>query len=249
MGKLDGKIAVITGGSTGMGLATAKLFVREGAKVVITGRDQATLDAAARDIGAGAEPLRSDISKLSDIDALKAHVEARYGRLDILFANAGGGRPVPLNETSEDDFDAVADTNFKGTFFTVQKLVPLMQAGASIILTTSMQDEKGIPGFAIYSATKAAIRSLARTLTAELGPSGIRTNALSPGLIDTDIMRKAGLSDDMIAAVKTQMVAATPLRRIGTGEDIASAALFLASTDSSYISGIELTADGGFAQI
>jgi len=249
MGKLDGKIAVITGGSSGMGRATAEVFVREGAKVVITGRDKAALDATVSEIGGGVEAVCGDISSLADIDALRAHVETRHGRVDVLFANAGGGRPVPLEQISEEDFDAVSDTNFKGTFFTVQKLVPLMQAGSSIILTTSMQNEKGIPALGVYSATKAAIRSLARTFTAELGPLGIRVNALSPGLIDTPILRKAGLSEEMIEGIKTQMTAATPMRRVGAGSDIAMAALFLASSDSTYVAGIELTVDGGFAQI
>ena len=185
VGKLDGKIAVITGGSAGMGLATAKLFVREGAKVLITGRDQGALDTATRDIGEGAEAFRSDISQVADIEALRVHVAGKYGRVDILFANAGGGVPGPFEQVSEDAFDFTVNTNLKGTFFTVQKLVTLMPAGGSVILNTSVAGSKGVPGFIVYSATKAAIRSLARSLTAELSAKGIRVNAMAPGFIDT----------------------------------------------------------------
>lgn len=248
MGKLDGKVAVITGGSTGMGLATAKFFVREGAQVVITGRDRAALDAAIQEIGTGVEAFRGDISKLADLDALRAHV-ARYGRLDILFANAGGARPGLFEEVSEDDFDFTADTNFKGTFFTVQKLISLMQAGGSIILNTSIQGVRGTAGLSVYSATKAALRSLARSLTAEYGSKGIRTNALAPGYIDTDIMRKTGLSEEMIREMNTQAIVHTPLGRKGTGDDIAKAVLFLSSDESEFITGVELTVDGGWAQV
>jgi NAD(P)-dependent dehydrogenase (short-subunit alcohol dehydrogenase family) len=249
MGKLDGKIAVITGGSTGMGLATARLFVREGARVVITGRDQAALETALRDIGEGAEAVRSDISKMADIEALRAHVEQRHGRLDILFANAGGAKPAPFDEVTEADFDAVMNTNFKGSFFTVQKLLPLMQGGGSVILNTSIMSSRGRAAFNVYSASKAALRSLARSLTAELGTRGIRTNALAPGFIDTDIMRKVGMSEEMIREINAQSQAEVPLGRNGTGEDIAKVALFLASDESAYVNGVELTVDGGWAQI
>ena len=249
MGKLDEKVAVITGGSAGMGLATAKLFVREGAKVVITGRDQAALDAAAREIGDGVEAFHGDISKIADLKALRAHVEERYGRADVLFANAGGGRPGLFEEVSEDDFDYTVDTNFKGTFFTVQKLLPLMAAGGSVILNTSIQSSQGRAGFGVYAATKAAIRSLARSLTAELSARGIRTNALAPGHIETDAMRKAGLSDDMIRQVNAQAAAQVPMGRSGTADEIAKVALFLACDDSAYVTGVELSVDGGWAQI
>ena len=249
MGRLDGKIAVITGGSTGMGLATAARFVREGAQVVITGRDQAALDKAVADIGAGAEAVRGDIGKLADIEALRAHVADRHGRLDILFANAGGAKPALFAEVTEADFDAVMGTNFKGTFFTVQKLLPLMQAGGSIILNTSIMASRGKPAFNVYSASKAAMRSLARSLTVELSPAGIRTNALAPGFIDTDIMRRIGMSEEMIQDIQAQSRREVPAGRNGTVDDIADTALFLASDESRYVSGIELTVDGGWAQI
>lgn len=249
MGKLDGKVAVITGGSAGMGLATAKLFVQEGAKVVITGRDQAALDAATREIGSGVEAFHSDISKVADLEALRARVEDHYGRVDVVFANAGGGRPGSFEQVSEDDFDFTADTNFKGTFFTVQKLVPLMAAGGSVILNSSILGSQGRPGFSVYAATKAAIRSLARSLTAELSAKGIRTNALAPGQIDTDIMRKVGMSNDMIQQVNAQASAQIPMGRTGTADEIAKVVLFLASDDSAYMTGVELSVDGGWAQI
>src|SRR5688500_7313332 len=196
MGKLSGKIAVVTGGSAGMGFATAKLFSQEGAKVIITGRDEATLTAAVKNLGRDVEAFRSDISNVADIEALRAHVEDRYGRVDIIFANAGTAKPGPFEQVSEKDFDFGVDTNLKGTFFTVQKLVSLMTAGGTVVLNTSIQGSKGWPGFTVYAATKAALRSLARTLTAELSAKGIRVNAVAPGFIDTDLIRKVGLSDD-----------------------------------------------------
>ncbi len=249
MGKLDGKVAVITGGSAGMGLATAKLFAHEGARVIVTGRDQAALDAAVRDIGSGVEAFRSDVSVVADLEALRAHVAERHSRVDIVFANAGGGRPGLFEQVSEDDFDFTAGTNFKGTFFTVQKLVPLIPTGGSVILNTSILGSQGRPGFSVYAATKAAIRSLARSLTAELSAKGIRVNALAPGHIDTDIMRKVGLSDDMIQQVNAQAHAQIPMGRSGTADEIAKAVLFLASDDAAYVTGVELSVDGGWAQV
>ena len=249
MGKLDGKIAVVTGGGAGMGLATARLFVREGATVVITGRDQATLDAAARAVGKGVEPFRGDISSIADLDALSRHVRDRHGRIDVLFANAGGGRPGLFEQVSEDDFDFTADTNFKGTYFTVQRLVPLMTAGGSIILNTSILGSQGRAGFSVYAATKAAIRSLARSLAAELSARNIRVNALAPGLIDTDLMRKVGMPEEMIGQVRAQAAAQIPMNRTGSADEVATPALFLASDDASYVTGIELSVDGGWAQV
>lgn len=249
MGKLNDKVAVITGGSTGMGLATAKLFVQEGARVVITGRDQAALDAAVDEIGNCVEAFRGDISKLADLDALREHIKDRHGRLDILFANAGGAKPGLFEQVSDDDFDFTVGTNFKGTFFSVQKLISLMGSGGSIILNTSIQGVRGTAGLSVYSATKAALRSLARSLTAEYGSKGIRINAMAPGYIDTDIMRKTGLSDEMIREMNIQAIEHTPLGRKGTGHDIAKTVLFLASDDSEFVTGVELTVDGGWAQV
>jgi NAD(P)-dependent dehydrogenase (short-subunit alcohol dehydrogenase family) len=249
MGKLDAKVAVITGGSAGMGLATAKRFVSEGAKVVITGRDQAALEAAKHSIGDGVDAVRCDNSSIADIESLRAHIEAKHGRVDIVFANAGGGRPGLFEQISEDDFDFIVNTNFKGTYFTVQKLLPLMKAGGSVVLNTSTLTTQGRPYVSVYSASKAAIRSLARSLTAELSEKGIRVNAIAPGYIDTDQARKAGMSEEMIEQTKTQVHAQIPMHRSGTVEEIAGAVLFLASDDSTYVTGIELCVDGGWAQI
>ena len=249
MNRLEGKIALITGGSAGIGLASARLFAAEGAKVIITGRDADALARAATSIGHGVETVQSDNSRLPDIDCLRDYVEQRYGRVDVLFANAGGGAFGPLEQTSEADFDLTIDTNLKGTFFTVQKLLPFVRRGGSIILNTSVSESQGRPGLSVYAATKAALRSFARTWTAELKERGIRVNALAPGHIDTDILLKAGLSQEQIAGVNEQVRQQVPLARIGTPEDIARAALFLACDDSSYVTGIELTVDGGWAQV
>jgi NAD(P)-dependent dehydrogenase (short-subunit alcohol dehydrogenase family) len=249
VGKLDGKVAVITGGSAGMGLATAKLFAHEGAKVVIAGRDQVALDAAVQSIGNGADAVRSDISKIADIEALRDDVKKKHGRVDIIFANAGGGRPNTFEYMSEEEFDFTVDTNFKGTYFTVQKLLPLMASGGSVILNTSTLSAQGRPYVSVYSATKAAIRSLARSLTAELTEKGIRVNAMAPGYIDTDQARRVGMSEEMIEQTKTQVHAQIPMHRSGTVDEIAKAVLFLASDDSTYVTGIELSVDGGWAQI
>jgi NAD(P)-dependent dehydrogenase (short-subunit alcohol dehydrogenase family) len=249
MGRLNGKIAVITGGSAGMGLAAAKLFVEEGAKVIITGRDQAALDATVRSIGGAVEAFRSDISKIADLEALRAHIEKQYGRVDVVFANAGTAKPGPFEQVSEADFDLGVDTNLKGTFFTVQKLVSLMPAGGSIVLNSSIQSSKGWPGFTIYAATKAAIRSLARTLTAELSAKGIRVNAVAPGLIDTDLIRKVGLSEAAIEQINAQAHAQIPLHRSGSAAEVARTVLFLASDDAAYVTGVELTVDGGWTQV
>jgi NAD(P)-dependent dehydrogenase (short-subunit alcohol dehydrogenase family) len=249
MNKLNGKVAVITGGSAGIGLATAKLFANEGAKVIITGRDQVALEAAVREIGNGADAVRSDVSKLADIESLRAHVAARHGRVDVIFANAGGARPGLFEHTSEEDFDFAVNTNFKGAYFTVQKLLPLMTSGGSVILNTSTLSTQGLPYVSVYSATKAAIRSLARSLTVELTEKGIRVNAMAPGYTDTDQARKAGVSEEMIEHTKAQVHAQIPMHRSGSVDEIAKAVLFLASDDSTYITGIELCVDGGWAQI
>ncbi|MGN8106642.1 glucose 1-dehydrogenase [Paraburkholderia sp. 22098] len=249
MTKLSGKIAVITGGNSGMGLATAQLFAKEGANVIITGRRQKELDEAVESIGANAEGVLGDVSRLSDLDKLHDHVKAKYGRVDVIFANAGLGSLAPIDQVTEAQFDETFNVNVKGTYFTVQKLLPLVPDGGSIILNASIASSKGMEAFSVYSATKAAVRSLARTLTTDLKARKIRVNAISPGPIDTPIFGKTGLTEQEIEGFKSGIASQVPLGRIGLPEEIAKPALFLASDDSSYISGIELTVDGGMAQV
>lgn len=243
MGKLQGKVAVITGGSSGMGLATAKRYVAEGAYVYITGRRQAELDAAVKAVGSNVTGVRGDVSNLADLDRLYETVKAGKGHIDILFANAGVGEFLPLGAITPEHFDQTFGVNVRGTLFTVQKALPLFRDGGSIILTGSIASVKGIPAFGVYSATKAAIRSFVRTWTLELKDRRIRSNVISPGTIDTPIL--APLPKEAIA----QIVAGVPMARMGESDEIASAALFLASDDSSFITGIELFVDGGVAQV
>jgi NAD(P)-dependent dehydrogenase (short-subunit alcohol dehydrogenase family) len=248
MGKLEGKIAVITGGNSGLGLATAERFVAEGAYVFITGRRQDELDAAVRAIGRNVEGLQGDISKLDDLDRLFAVVRERKGRIDVLFANAGGGEFAPLGQITEAHFDKTFDVNVKGTVFTVQKALPLMPAGASIVINGSMVSIKGVPAFGVYAASKAALRSFARTWAVDLRERGIRVNVVAPGTVVTPAY-KTLLTDEQIEGFTAQAAATTPLGRVGTADEIARAVVFLASEDASFVDGIELFVDGGAAQI
>lgn len=248
--KLAGRIALVTGGSSGLGLATAKRFVVEGADVVITGRRQAELDNAVNELGASAFSVRGDVSNLSDLDRLFKTIRERHGRLDILFANAGGGAFVPLGEITEEHFDKYFRINVKGTLFTVQKALPLMTAGGAIIINGSMVTIKGLPGFSVYAATKAALRSFARTWAVDLKGKDIRVNVVSPGTVVTPAYKsELGMNDEQIKAFEADAASKTPLGRSGTPEEIARAVVFLASDDSSYITGAELFVDGGAAQI
>ena len=248
MGKLDGKIAVITGGNSGLGLATAERFVAEGAYVFITGRRQDELDAAVRAIGGNVNGVQGDISKLDDLDRLFAVVREKKGRIDVLFANAGGGEFAPLGQITEAHFDKTFDVNVKGTVFTVQKALPLMSAGASIVINGSMVSTKGLPAFGVYAATKAALRSFARTWSVDLAPRGIRVNVVSPGTVVTPAYQTL-LTDEQIEGFTAQAAATTPLGRVGTADEIARAVVFLASEDASFVDGAELFVDGGAAQI
>ena len=243
MGKLQGKIAVITGGTSGIGLATAKRFVAEGAHAFIMGRRHAELDAAVKEIGSKVTGVQGDIAKLADLDRLYQNVKETEGHIDVVFANAGVGEAVPFGAVSTEHFDRVFNVNVRGTLFTVQKALPLLRDGGSIILTGSIASVKGLPGFGVYSASKAAIRSFVRTWTLELKDRRIRANVISPGTIDTPIL--AGLPKEAVA----QIVASIPLGRMGEADEIAKAALFLASDDSTFVTGIELFVDGGTAQI
>ena len=243
MAKLQDKVAVITGGTSGMGLATAKRFVAEGAHVYLMGRRRAELDAAIAEIGRNVTGIQGDIAKLQDLDRLYETVKSDQGRLDIVFANAGVGGVVPFGSVTQEHFDRIFNINVRGTLFTVQKALPLLSQGASIILTGSIATVKGLPGFSVYSASKAAIRSLVRTWTMELKDRKIRASMISPGTIDTPIL--AGLPREAI----DNIVASIPMGRMGTSDEIAAAALFLASDDSSFVTGIELFVDGGTAQV
>ena len=241
--KLEGKIAVITGGSSGIGFATAKLFVDEGAYVFITGRRQKELDEAVKAIGSNVSGVQGDVAKLADLDRLYETVAEEKGRIDIVFANAGVGEFVPFGSVTEEHFDKLFNINVRGTLFTVQKALPLLNDGGSIILTGSVGSVKGTPAFGVYGATKAAIRNFVRAWTVELKDRRIRSNVLSPGPTDTPIVDQQ--PQDAIARI----VSTIPMGRMGEPDEIAKAALFLASDDSSFVTGIELFVDGGRAQI
>jgi NAD(P)-dependent dehydrogenase (short-subunit alcohol dehydrogenase family) len=249
MGKLDGKTALITGGSSGIGLAAAKRFVDEGAYVFITGRREAELASTAKDIGKNVKALRGDVSNLDDLDRIFALIKDIKGELDIVFANAGVAKYAALGEITEELYDFHFNINVKGMLFTVQKALPMIPNGGSIILASSIVGSKGLGMNSVYAATKAVARSFARTWTTDLKPRRIRVNAISPGSIDTPGLN--GLLDSSPAGEQRRKLisAATPLGRLGTADEIAKAAVFLASNDASYITGIELFVDGGFAQV
>jgi NAD(P)-dependent dehydrogenase (short-subunit alcohol dehydrogenase family) len=249
MGKLNGKVAVITGGTTGIGLATAKLFQQEGAQVVVTGRSAGTLAEAQQELGPGALAVQSDTGKLSDIDALIAKVREKFGRIDILFANAGVAKVAPIEEVDERLFDEQFQTNVKGLYFTVQKAIPLIPDGGAILLNASVVDKKGYGGMSVYSATKAAVRSFGRTLATELAPRRIRVNTISPGPVATPILGKMGLPPDGARQFEENMAQSVSLKRFGQAGEIARAALFLASDDASFVVGTELFVDGGLAEL
>ncbi len=246
-GKLEGKVAVVTGGNSGIGLATAKRFVAEGAYVFITGRRQEQLDAAVKEIGDNVFGVQGDVAKIADLDRLYAAVKAKKGRIDILFANAGIAEIAPLGQITEEHFDKTFDTNVKGLLFTVQKALPLITDGASIILNASIVASTGNPALSVYSATKAAVRSFARTWILDLKEQKVRVNAISPGPIATPGLD--GLAQGAGEELKESLVASVPLGRLGTPDEIARAAVFLASDDSSFVTGTELFVDGGSAQI
>ncbi len=248
-GKLEGKVAVVTGGNSGIGLATAKQFVAEGAYVFITGRRQVELDAAVKQIGENIVGVQGDVAKLADLDKLYATVKAKKGRIDILFANAGSAELAPLSEITEEHFDKIFNTNVKGLLFTVQKALPLIPDGASIILNASIVASTGNPAFSVYSATKAAVRSFARTWILDLKERKIRVNAISPGPINTPGLDGLGQTAGVGDQLKESLLASVPMGRIGTPDEIAKAVVFLASDDSSFVTGTELFVDGGAAQI
>src|SRR5438067_11083274 len=249
MGKLESKIALVTGGNSGIGLATAKRFVNEGAYIFITGRRKPELDTAVKEIGGSLTAVQGDVSNLGDLDRLFAQIKREQGKLDIVFANAGVARYAAFGKITEEFYDSIFNVNVKGLLFTVQKALPLLPDGASVILNASIVASKGLAANSVYSATKAAVRSFARTWTTDLKDRRIRVNAISPGPIDTPglskLMASSEASQQRMAAISTIV----PLGRLGTPDEIAKAVVFLASDDSSYITGTELFVDGGFAQV
>lgn len=249
MAKLDGKIALVTGGTSGIGLATAKRFVSEGAYVYITGRRESELSAAVKEIGKNVTGVQGDVANVADLDRLFAQVKREKGRLDIVFANAGVAKYASFGEITEELYDSIFDVNVKGLLFTVQKALPLLVDGGSIILNASVVGSKGLPSNSVYSATKAAVRSFARTWTTDLKARRIRINAVSPGSTDTPGLNGL-LASSEAGEQRRKMISSTvPLGRFGTPDEIAKAVVFLASDDSSYVVGTELFVDGGFAQV
>lgn len=247
--KLQNKIALITGGNSGIGLATAKLFKEQGAQVIITARSSETYDKAKKEYGGHFDVVQADVSQPQQLDKLYAHIKATYGRLDVLFANAGIAHFSPTSEVTEAFFDNEFNTNVRGLFFTVQKALPLLSKGSSVVLNASVVGIKGFPGASVYSATKAAVRSFARTWTAEIPVDQVRFNVLSPGPIATPILSKSGVPADQLDATMKSLGESTPSKRLGTPEEMANVALFLGSNDSTYIAGAEIFADGGFGQV
>jgi NAD(P)-dependent dehydrogenase (short-subunit alcohol dehydrogenase family) len=249
MGKLDGKVALITGGNSGIGYATAKRFLQEGAYVYITGRRQSKLDEAVKQLGANATGVPGDVANFRDLDRLFEQIKKEKGKLDIVFANAGIAKYAPLGTIDEEHFGSIFDTNVKGLLFTVQKALPLLHDGASIILNSSVVGSKGLPSNSVYSASKAAIRSFARTWTTDLKARKIRVNAISPGPIDTEGLRELFGSSQAGQDRLKSISSTVPQGRLGQPDEIAKAVVFLASDDSSYVTGTELFVDGGFAQV
>jgi len=245
MGRLNGKIAVVTGGNSGIGLASAQAFVREGATVVLTGRDEVTLAAAKKQLGGDTLAIKSDAGNLADIDKLIAEVKAKHGRIDVLFLNAGIALFAPLEQSDEAFFDRQFNTNVKGLYFTIRRSLPILAKGASIILNASVVASIGLPQSSVYSMTKAAVRNLARTLSAELLDRGIRVNVISPGPIETPIFDRMGMPAETKDAMSAHLASTVPMKRFGKPEEIASVAVFLASDESSFMAGSEVIVSGG----
>jgi NAD(P)-dependent dehydrogenase (short-subunit alcohol dehydrogenase family) len=247
--KLEGKTALITGGTSGIGLATAQEFIREGAKVVVTGRTPDTLSQAAKVLGSDAIVVSADVTKSAELDELFKQVREKYGHIDVLFANAGIAKLGSVESTTEEVVDELFNTNFRGNYFTVQKALPLLKDGGAIVFTTSWFVEVGIAGTSAVSATKAALRSLTRTLATELLPRNIRVNAVSPGVTETPLFSKLGLPEETVQELGKNLLQQMPMKRFGTVEEVAKAVSFLASDDASYITGVELAVDGGRTQL
>jgi NAD(P)-dependent dehydrogenase (short-subunit alcohol dehydrogenase family) len=247
MQRLSGKVALITGGNSGIGFAAAKLFREHGAQLAITGRNQESLREAQQILGDDVLVLESDAGKLDDIERTMETIRARFGHLDVLFVNAGAGQPGPFESVTEAQFDETSAINFKGTFFTIQRAVPLLAQGASIIVTTSVSNQKAAPNFSVYAACKAAQRSLVQTFAVTLAKKNIRVNAISPGPIDSNFSGRWNIPSDVMGAVKESFVNRSPMHRFGTPDEVAKVALFLASDDASYVTGDEIMVDGGIS--
>jgi len=249
MGRLTGKTALITGGTTGIGFATAKLFLQEGARVTIIGRDAQRVEAAGKELGEGVLALRADVGSAPDMVAAAARIKSVFGSLDAVFANAGIAQPMQFSDVDARHINDQVDVNFKGVIHTVQSMLPLLNNPSSIVLTGTTLAEQGIAGLSVYSATKAAVRSLARTLSTELAPRGVRVNVISPGLIETPIYGKLGLPPEAVQQWAGQLLAKVPAARFGQADEVAKAVLFLASDDSSYMMGENIVFDGGMATL
>ncbi|MEW6129853.1 MAG: glucose 1-dehydrogenase [Acidobacteriota bacterium] len=249
MKRFNGKTVVITGGNSGIGLATAKAFAAEGAKVVISGRDAQTLNKAAQEIGGETLSVKADVTSVSDLEKLFTETQKRFGKIDALFVNAGIAKFASLAETNESVFDELVATNFKGAYFTIQKALPLFKDNAAIVINTTVAHQLGLPATSVYAATKAALRSLARSLSAELIERGIRVNAVAPGPIETPIYGRLGLPQEAVQELAAGILSRVPMKRFGTPEDVANAVLFLASEDSAYVAGVEVGVDGGMGQL
>jgi NAD(P)-dependent dehydrogenase (short-subunit alcohol dehydrogenase family) len=249
MKRLEGKVAVVTGGNSGIGLAAAKRLQEEGARVAISGRNQKTLDEAIAVLGKGALAVQADVAKLDEIDKFFAAVDKKFGKIDILFANAGIAKFVPFDQTSEQLYDEMFDINTKGAYFTIQKALPHLNDGASVILNTSVVSHQGIANGTVYAATKAAMRSLTRSMAAELVGRNIRVNAVAPGPIATPIFSRTGMPKEQLDEIAQMLIASVPMKRLGTSEEVAGTVAFLASSDASFITGVEIDVDGGRGQI
>jgi NAD(P)-dependent dehydrogenase (short-subunit alcohol dehydrogenase family) len=247
--RFDGKVAVVTGGNSGIGLATARAYAREGAKVAITGRSDATLKSAQKELGPDVLVLKADMSRIPEIESSMARIKERFGRIDALFVNAGIGRFVPLEEVTEELFDQTMATNLKGAFFTVQKAMPLLTRGAAVVLNASINAHMGMPGSSVYGASKAAVVNLARTLSADLLERGVRVNAVSPGPVTTAILDRMGLPEEDTRRLKENITAQVPLKRFGHADEIAAAVLYLSSPESAFVVGAELIIDGGMLRL
>ena len=249
MGKLDGKVALITGGNSGIGLATAKLFVNEGAKVVITGRRQEALDQAVNEIGGDVKAILADAGDVAKTKEVVKQTVETFGKIDILFANAGVAYFLPITDITEDHFDSQFDINVKGPFFLIKEAIPHLNDGAVIIGNTSVVNQKGFDGTSVYSATKAAFRSLSRVLASELKERKIRTVSVAPGPIETPIYGKLGMPEDVVQEMGAGFAQSVPLGRFGSADELAKSVLFLASDDASFVNGVELEVDGGLSQV